>query len=134
LKVVLVDDSQAVQRSFAGLLASVPHVELIGYARDVAGALALIEARKPDLVVLDLELSLGERGVDVARHAARGRPPIPVIVLTNATAAAARHELVAAGALAIFDKSCEFLLARDWIAARAAVWAASLPPGAARMS
>jgi DNA-binding NarL/FixJ family response regulator len=134
LKVVLVDDSQAVLRSFGGLLASVPHVELIGCVQDVAAALALIDARRPDLVVLDLELRLGERGIDVARHAAQALPPTPVIVLSNTTRPAVRQELLSAGALACFDKCSEFLLARDWIATRAADLAAAARSGAADRS
>lgn len=120
MKVLLVDDSAAVQESFSGLLASVPGVELVGGAEDVAGALALIEARAPDLVVLDVELRDGEHGISVLRHVVGARPGLQVVVLSNVDWRAMLSELIAAGAAACFDKANEFTLARDWIASRAA--------------
>lgn len=47
----------------------------------VADALAALDARPPDLVLLDLGLPDGEGG-DVAVHAAVHHPTVPVIVLT----------------------------------------------------
>lgn len=124
MKVLVVDDSKAVQRSFGNLLASMPHVDLVGCADDVAGALAMIEAWTPDLIVLDIELQHGERGMDVLKHVMQMRPTTQVVVLSNFTWQAMRNTLLAAGAAAYFDKSNEFTLARDWIAQRAAAWAA----------
>lgn len=120
MKVVLIDDSHAVQRSFGSLLASVAHVDVVGCAESVADALALIERQMPDLVVLDVELRGGELGTEVLKHVVRAYPGMQVIVLSNFTWRAMRQELLAAGAHAYFDKSNEFALARDWIAARAA--------------
>ncbi|MEY8876500.1 MAG: response regulator transcription factor [Leptothrix sp. (in: b-proteobacteria)] len=119
VKVLVVDDSKAVQRSFSSLIAPLPHVDLVGCAEDVGSALALIDAHMPDLIVLDVELRHGERGIDLLRHVARWHPAMLVIVLSNFTGQAMRKDLLSAGALAYFDKSNEFTLARDWIAARA---------------
>jgi DNA-binding response OmpR family regulator len=47
----------------------------------VAEAIAALDAARPDLVLLDLGLPDGE-GADVALHAARHHPSVPVIVLT----------------------------------------------------
>lgn len=121
MKVLLVDDSEAVQRSFGGLLAAVPDVEVAGCAANVADAVAMVDALAPDLVVLDVELRDGEHGIDVLRHVVRTRPATPVVVLSNFTWRAMRAELLGCGAAAYFDKANEFLRARDWIAARAAV-------------
>ena len=120
MKLVLVDDSKAVQRSFGSLLASVPAVELVGVAEDVASAMALIEATEPDFVVLDMELGGGDNGIDVLKYIVQHRPQTQVIVLSNFDGQKLRNDLRAAGALAYFDKASEFLLARDWIASRAA--------------
>lgn len=127
MRVLVVDDSKAVQTSFGSLLAPLPNVELVGYADDVVSALAMIEAHAPDLIVLDVELRRGERGVEVLRHVMRSRPDAEVIVLSNFTWQTMRSQLLAAGAAACFDKADEFVLARDWIAARAA---AASPPAA----
>ena len=130
MKVLLVDDSAPVRASFGDLLGAVPGVEVIGQAEDVAGALSLIARHEPDLVVLDVELRHGEHGLQVLNWVRRAHPDLPVIVLSNFTWRAMRNELLAAGALAYFDKADEFTLARDWIAARAA----GAPPGAAHRS
>lgn len=134
VKLVLVDDSVAVQRSFGGLLELVPRVELIGCAEDVAGARSLIDASDPDLIVLDLELRHGEHGMDVLRHVTQQHPRTKVIVLSNFTGQRYRDELLAAGALECFDKSSQFLLARDWIAQRAALAMEPAAQGSARPS
>lgn len=47
----------------------------------VAEAMSALDAAPPDLVLLDLGLPDGE-GADVALHAARHHPSVPVIVLT----------------------------------------------------
>lgn len=129
MRVLVVDDSKAVQTSFGSLLATVPNIEVVGYAGDVASALAMIEARAPDLVVLDVELHRGESGIEVLQHVKRTQPGAEVIVLSNLPWKAMRSQLLAAGAAAYFDKANEFRLARDWIAARAAV----VPPSAVRV-
>lgn len=127
MKVLLVDDSAAVRASFAELLATVAGVEVVGSAEDVAGARAMIEARSPELVVLDVELRQGERGIEVLDWVRRAHPAVDVVVLSNFSWQAMRSRLLTAGAAAYFDKAGQFALARDWIAARAAAAA----PGAA---
>lgn len=119
LKVVLVDDSAAVRRSLGHLLAAEPGVVIVGQAEDVHEAVQVIEAVQPDVVVLDVDLRHGDRGIDVLRHVARTHPAIQVVVLSNFTWGAMREGFLAAGAKAYFDKSNEFLAARDWIVARA---------------
>lgn len=117
VKVVHVDDSIAIQRSFGRLLASVAGIEVVGHAEDVVGAIAVIDCMLPDAVVLDLDLREGGRGMDVLRHVVHKHPAIKVVVLSVFTWGAMRDVYLAAGASAYFDKSAEFLDARDWIAA-----------------
>ena len=119
MKVLVVDDSPAIQRSFGELLATIPGVTVVGVADDVASAVARIDALRPDLVVLDVELRGTDRGLDVLRHVVSEHPAIKVIVVSNFTWAAMRRGLLDAGALAYFDKGGEFMRARDWIAQQA---------------
>ncbi|MBL8344068.1 MAG: response regulator transcription factor [Rubrivivax sp.] len=119
---VLVDDSKAVQRSLGQLLGSVAGIEIVGCAEDVTGALEVIEDAHPHVVVLDVDLRDGERGIDVLRHVVRQHPGIKVVVLSNLSWGAMREGFLRSGASAYFDKSNEFLGARDWIAAM-------VPPG-----
>jgi DNA-binding NarL/FixJ family response regulator len=119
VKVLVVDDSLPIQRSLARLLMSVEGVEVVGYAEDVAGAIAKIEATQPDLVVLDVDLRNQDRGIDVLRFVRRAHPHIRVIALSNFSWQAIREGFLQAGASAYFDKSMEFTKARDWVAAMA---------------
>ncbi len=118
MKVLLVDDSAAVRTSFGELLSDVPGVELIGCAADVAGAMALIDARGPDLIVLDVELRNGQPGIELLHQVRRRGLAIPVIVLSSLSRDAMRRQLLAEGAAAYFDKATEFERALAWIARR----------------
>ncbi|GAB4568195.1 MAG: response regulator transcription factor [Rhizobacter sp.] len=117
VKVVVIDDSPQVQRSLVHLLGTVPGIEVAGCADDVASALCLIEDCHPDVVVLDVDLRHGDKGIDVLRHVTRDHPGVRVVAMSNFTWHAIRNTYLAAGAEAYFDKSMEFTLARDWIAA-----------------
>ena len=125
LRITLVDDSVAVQRSLGRLLAAVPGVEIVGCAQDVPGAISVIDAERPDVVVLDVNLLDDDKGIDVLRYIRRQRPGTKVVVLSDFTSQRLRDGFIAAGADAYYDKATEFMQARDWIAALPA-----LAPGA----
>lgn len=116
LKVAIVDDSLVIQRSLGRLLTSIDGVHIVGCAEDVAGAVALIEAAHPDVVVLDVDLRHDDRGMDVLRYVKATHPGTRVIALSNFTWQAMREGFLQAGASAYFDKSMEFTQARDWVA------------------
>jgi len=116
MRVAVIDDSVAVQASLSRMLALVPGIDVVGYAEDVAGAISLIDAERPDVVVLDVELRARDRGIDVLHHVVRAHPQIRVIVLSNFHWAAMRSAFLDAGASAYFDKSMQFMQARDCIA------------------
>jgi DNA-binding NarL/FixJ family response regulator len=120
LNVVLIDDSLVVRRSLGRLFASIPGVAVVGFAEDVSGAIRLIDGTLPDVVVLDVNLHDGGDGIDVLRHVVSRHPRIEVIALSNAVSPPLRAGFLAAGARAYFDKASEFMLARAWIAAKAA--------------
>lgn len=117
LKVLVVDDSPAIQRSLGRLLGSIVGVDVAGYADDVPGALSLIDLIRPDVVVLDVNLLDGDNGIDVLRYVARQRPETKIVVLSNFSSQRLRDGFLEAGANAFYDKSTEFMQARDWIAA-----------------
>jgi DNA-binding NarL/FixJ family response regulator len=118
VRVLLVDDSAEVRRSLGRLLNQVPGVEVVGCADDLASAIDQVSQTQPDVVVLDVELRLHGRGMDVLRHVTCTHPQVQVIVLSNFTWQAMRAGFLQAGAVAYFDKSKEFTLARDWIASQ----------------
>jgi DNA-binding NarL/FixJ family response regulator len=120
VKVLLVDDSAAIRQSFGALLATAPGVELVGFAEDVASALASIASNLPDLIVLDARLRGRDKGIDVLRHVRQHHPEIQVIVLSEVNWASMRKRHLDAGAIAYFDKGTEFSQARDCIVALSA--------------
>lgn len=116
MRVAVIDDSVAVQASLCRLLGLVGGIDVVGCAENVAGAISLIDAERPDVVVLDVELHDRDRGIDVLRHVVSAHPEIRVIVLSNFHWAAMRSAFIDAGASAYFDKSMQFMQARDYIA------------------
>jgi response regulator of citrate/malate metabolism len=120
LKVAIVDDSLAIQRSLNRLLKSVAGVEIVGFAENVSMAQYVIDSTHPDVVLLDANLRDGEAGLDVVHHVALHHPATRVIVLSNLAVAETRQAYLDAGTMAYFDKATEFIQARDWIAARVA--------------
>ena len=77
--ILIVDDEAAVRTLLREAF------ELEGYrvceAADAKGALALLEAERPDLVTLDLKLG-GDDGLDVARQM-RSRCNVPIVMVTG---------------------------------------------------
>jgi two-component system LytT family response regulator len=67
LRVIVVDDESLARKRMAKLLADQPGVDLIGQAEDIASAIALVESKKPDLVLLDISM-LPESGFDLLPH------------------------------------------------------------------
>ncbi len=120
MRVVLVDDSQDIRSALRRLLEAEPGMEVVGCAEDVAGAVDLIERERPDLVVLDVNLRGGERGLDVLAHLQRVRPGLTVVVLSNCAEPSMRRAVLDAGAQACFDKAFEFREAVRWIVDTAA--------------
>lgn len=117
MKVAIVDDSPLMQQRIGRMLADLDGIEIVGYADDVASAIRLIDATSPHLVVLDVDLRDGAKGIDVLRHVVRAHAQMQVVALSNFTWSALRETYLAEGARAYFDKALEFNQARDWIVA-----------------
>ena len=117
MKVLLVDDSEAIRQSFGALLATAPGVDVVGCAEDVASALESIVSIRPDLIVLDARLRGHDKGIDLLRHVRKHHPGIKVVVFSQFNWASIRKRHMEAGAIAYFDKGTEFQQARDCIAA-----------------
>ncbi|MGH1491017.1 MAG: chemotaxis-specific protein-glutamate methyltransferase CheB [Acidimicrobiales bacterium] len=83
LRIMVVDDSLAVQRLVTAVLNAEPDVRVVGVAEDGSKALGLLAQCQPDVMVLDLEMP----GMDGAATFARlevSNPDLPVVVFTGA--------------------------------------------------
>jgi len=99
MRILIADDSALLRQRVSAQLLRDPRVSVIAEARDTQETLALIEAERPDAVVLDLSMP-GGGGIAVL-EALRGRRSGPaVIVLTNHVLEEYRERCLALGAAA----------------------------------
>lgn len=80
VKVLIVDDEELARREMRQLLGLYPGVEVVGEAGDVATALELTLRRRPQLVLLDIQLA-GETGFDYVEQLGQ---PVPHIAFVTA--------------------------------------------------
>src|SRR4051794_9885901 len=83
VRVLIVDDSAYIRKAVRQMLGRSPFIDVVGAARDGEEALELVEALRPDVVTLDLNMPrLG--GLDFLRRQ-MARRPVPVILLSIAS-------------------------------------------------
>ena len=80
-RVLIVDDHPVFRDGLAGLLATVPEVEVVGTAGTAEEALAALQATQPDVVLMDINLP-GASGVEATRQASQVAPSTAVLMVT----------------------------------------------------
>ncbi len=80
IRVFLVDDHELVRRGLGDLIDRTPGMKVVGEAATAHQALGRVEACRPDLVVVDVQLPDGN-GIDLCGEI-RSRTGIPCIILT----------------------------------------------------
>jgi len=83
VRVLIVDDSAYVRKVVRQMLSRSPMLEVVGAARDGEEALELVEALKPNVVTLDLNMPRLD-GVDFIRRQ-MARRPLPIVLLSVAS-------------------------------------------------
>jgi two-component system nitrate/nitrite response regulator NarL len=103
LRLLIVDDHESVRTGLRFLLSGEPDFEIVGEAYSVATALREIEARRPDIVLLDFGLGAenGDRVLDAL--AAHPNPP-RVLMLSMEDERVVGQELTRRGAAAYVMK------------------------------
>ena len=107
MRVFIADGSKTSLRRLLTLVGDIRGFELVGYSADAYGANVSIDAVKPDVVILDLEMR-GGSGIDVLKFTKQKYPSMFFIILTNASSEQYRKHCVELGADFFFDKSTEF--------------------------
>lgn len=77
IRVAIVEDHPAIAEGLAALMRGSPGVTVVGTARDIPSANALIEEASPDVVLCDIRLSDGDGFDLVKRH--RGGPAFIIL-------------------------------------------------------
>lgn len=94
-RVLIADDSTHAREGLRALLSTWPNIMLVGEAVNGQEALHLVAERRPDIVLLDLQMPLLD-GIQATRLIKQQWPAVIVIVLT--IYAAERDAALAAGA------------------------------------
>jgi DNA-binding NarL/FixJ family response regulator len=82
LRVVLVDDHPVFRIGMAVLMESLPGIVVVGQADDAQGAVKVVLAEQPDIVVVDPDLG-GGTAVDAIRDMLRASADVGVLVMTT---------------------------------------------------
>lgn len=81
LRLVVVDDHPVFRMGLTALLASLDGLTVAAEADSIAGAVAAVDAHRPDVVIMDLHLG-DESGVEATREIVARQPGIGVLVVT----------------------------------------------------
>lgn len=96
-RLFIVDDHQIMLEGLRLLLASDPQLELVGSAYNCDSAWEKIEALRPDLVLMDLDVP-GEGGLALTARVAAALPATKIIILTGQIEPTTINEALEAGA------------------------------------
>ena len=104
--VFIVDDHELFRDGVRGRLSADPRVEVIGEADEVAAAVELIRERRPDVVLLDVNLP-GGGGQLVVQDVVTTHPDVRFLALSASEAAEDVVAVMSAGATGYVTKSIE---------------------------
>jgi len=82
IRVILADDHPVVRDGLAAIVNQQADMEVVGEAGDGEEALALFQALKPDVMVLDLRMPKRD-GVGVMQHLIQSEPDARVLIMTT---------------------------------------------------
>jgi DNA-binding NarL/FixJ family response regulator len=81
LRVVVIDDHEVLRAGTRQVLETTDDIVVVGEAENWDAALAVIEAERPDVALVDIQLS-GRNGIDLARQLLTDQPGTRVVILS----------------------------------------------------
>jgi DNA-binding NarL/FixJ family response regulator len=106
ISIILADDHPVVRRGMHALLADEPDFSIVGEIGDGLETVRLVEAMKPDILVLDLMMP-GLSGLEVLRIVRQRSPQTRVVILSLYSDIAFVAEALKDGASGYVLKGCE---------------------------
>jgi DNA-binding NarL/FixJ family response regulator len=104
--VVVADDHPVFREGFAALLGSIDEIAVLGTASTGTEALARVEALRPAVVVMDVQMPEMD-GIEATRRLAERHPEVGVVVLTMSEEDGTLFDAVRAGARGYLLKGAE---------------------------
>ncbi|GAA1896063.1 response regulator [Asanoa iriomotensis] len=132
IRVVVVDDQHAVREGFVMIIDARDDLEVVGEAADGFEAVAVTEAKRPDVVLMDVRME-GMDGIEATRRIVAGGNPARVVMLTTFDLDEHVYAAVQAGASGFMLKSMRPSEIADGIRAVARGDAMLAPPVTRRM-
>ncbi|MFG1752206.1 response regulator [Streptosporangium sandarakinum] len=106
VRVLVVDDQTVVREGLTLLLGLLPGIEVAGSAGDGEAALRLVEAERPDVVLMDLRMPRMD-GVEATGRIRAAYPDVQVVVLTTYSDDESVFAALRAGARGFLTKSAD---------------------------
>ena len=103
IRLLVVDDHRVFAEALGMLLRTEGDIELLDVAPDAETALGIVQERRPDVVLMDVDLP-GMNGIAATREIVLGRPETRVIVLTALMDPEVVEGAAAAGACGFISK------------------------------
>jgi DNA-binding NarL/FixJ family response regulator len=104
IRVLVVDDEEAVVDVLTTLIGTDPSLELVGAAHDAEGGIRLAVERRPDVVLMDVRMP-GGGGIRAVREITRRCPGAGVVAVSAHEDADTRIRMIGAGARDYVPKS-----------------------------
>jgi two-component system, NarL family, response regulator DegU len=106
IKLVIAEDQDLMRRSFIALLKEDPQFDVVGEAAHGKELIEVLKETEADIVLLDIEMPV-MNGMDALEIVGRRFPEVKVIILTMHGGTVFISEMMARGARAFINKSCD---------------------------
>lgn len=84
IKVLIVDDSALMRKTLKDIMLTDADLEVVGTARDGRDAVEKVDALKPDVVTMDINMPVMD-GLTSMQHILHDHPEIPVVMISSLT-------------------------------------------------